>query len=271
MRQATAVIISVYKDDTRPIVEETFDSLFTQSTQAFDIFVQGDGPLDDDVESYLDTLYKEKKIKSLHKRSENRGLAYSLNEMIERVLTLEYDYIFRMDADDICVHNRILHQCDYLNKHPEIDVLGGWIEEFNTDTNERQIVHYPQQHADILKHMLKRNPMAHVTVAFRTDFFRRFGQYNPESKNEDFRLWVDAFSKGAKFHNLQETLVEVRTNNAFYTRRKNKQRALEVMKIKFDATRRFNFGLKGYLFAIAHYLLFMSPGNIKQLIYKYFR
>ncbi len=265
------VIISLYKNDTLEVVEEMFQSLFNQTVHNFDIFVQEDGPLSQELENYLADLYRNKKITSLHKRQTNRGLAYSLNELIERVSASGYTYIFRMDGDDIAVANRIELQSDYLDRHPKVDILGGWIEEFNTDSGETQIIHYPEAHTDILKHMVKRNPMAHVTVAFRADFFRRFGIYDNNSKNEDFRLWVNAFSSGATFHNLQEVLVKVRTNNAFYSRRKDKQRALEVMKIKFDATRRFHFGLKGYIYAVAHYLLFMAPGTLKLLIYKYFR
>lgn len=265
------VIISLYKNDTLPVVEEMFQSLFNQTVDNFDIFVQEDGPLPQELENYLAGLYQNHKITSLSKRQENRGLAYSLNELVERALALGYTYIFRMDGDDIAVANRIELQSTYLDKHPKIDVLGGWIEEFNTDSGETQTILYPQEHTEILHHMVKRNPMAHVTVAFRADFFNRFGRYDPDSKNEDFRLWVDAFNAGARFHNLQSILVKVRTNNAFYTRRKNRQRAMEVMKIKFDATKRFHFGIKGYLYAIAHYLLFMAPGTLKQLIYKYFR
>lgn len=268
---ATVVLLSVYKNDTLPVVKETFDSLFAQTYQNFDILVQQDGTIPSNLHHYLQDLKEHQKIAYLGERIENRGLAYSLNELIHIGLNRGYNYIFRMDADDICTPKRIEHQLNYLNDHPEVDLLGGWIEEFNTDTDAKQIIPYPQEHAEILAHMIKRNPMAHVTIAFRADFFRRFGFYDPKSLNEDFRLWVDAFEKGATFHNLQEVLVLVRTNNAFYSRRKNKQRAIEVMNIKFDATRRFNFGLKGYLYALAHYLLFMAPGTLKQFIYKYFR
>ena len=266
-----ALLLSVYQNDTQGIVQETINSLFTQSYRNFDIFIQSDGPISSELSSYLDTLLTQKVIYSFHKRDINKGLAYSLNELIERVLTLKYHFIFRMDADDISVPQRIEHQLSYLKEHPEVDLLGGWIQEFNTDSGQTQIIRYPQAHNDILQHMQKRNPMAHVSVAFRSSFFTRFGFYNPESRNEDFRLWVDTFEAGAVFHNLQEVLVKVRTNNAFYSRRKNKQRALEVMRIKFEATRLFGFGLKGYFYAIAHYLLFMAPGFIKQFIYKYFR
>lgn len=271
MRNRSAVILSLYKNDTLAVVRETFESLFAQSVQNFDILVQEDGTISQTLDNYLQQLFDDNKIMLLQRREENFGLAYSLNELITYALHSKYTYIFRMDADDICTPKRIEDQTNFLNSHPEVDILGGWIEEFNTDTQQRQVIHYPEKHDDILHHMLKRNPMAHVTVAFRASFFQRFGFYDPNSKNEDFRLWVDAFEKGAHFHNLQKVLVQVRTNNAFYSRRRDNHRALEVMKIKFDASRRFNFGIKGYIYAVAHYLLFMAPGSIKQFIYKFFR
>lgn len=271
MNKSAALILSLYKNDTLPIVQETFTSLFKQTEKNFDIFVQSDGLIDTQLENYLETLLKEKKIASFSKRVENKGLAYSLNELITRVLPLGYAYIFRMDADDICSPERIEHQLDYLNKHPEVDLLGGWIEEFNTDTNEKRVVHYPQNHQQIFALLARRSPMAHVTVTFRADFFERFGFYDEQSKCEDLELWVRAMQHGATFHNLQEVLVKVRTNNAFFTRRKNHQRALELWKIKVGATKQFKFGIKGHLYATTHYLVWMAPGPIKHFFYKHFR
>jgi len=43
------------------------------------------------------------------------------------------------------------------------------------------------------------------------------------------------------------------------------------MLLKIDATRTFGFGLQGYIFAIAHFLLFMSPSWLKKIIYKNLR
>jgi len=113
--------------------------------------------------------------------------------------------------------------------------------------------------------------MAHVTLCFRSSFFDTISSYNIEKLNEDFDMWIRALKKEVKLHNLQEVLVKVRTNNAFFARRKNIKRAIEVMELKFDATRTFGFGIKGYAYAIAHLLLFMSPSWLKSYLYKNLR
>lgn len=113
--------------------------------------------------------------------------------------------------------------------------------------------------------------MAHVTVCFRKRFFDTIPAYDVSKSNEDFDLWIRALKKGLCLHNLQEVLVEVRTSNAFFNRRRNIKRAWEVMLLKLNATQYFSFGVKGYFYAVAHFCLFLSPSWIKQYIYKNLR
>lgn len=267
----SALILSVYRNDTLDVLETMFRSLFEQSTQAFDILVQEDGPVAPEVDAYLEMLHREGKIAHLGRRSQNRGLAYSLNELIGVALERGYGLIFRMDSDDICVPERIALQTAYMAQHPEVDLLGGWIEEFNTDSGERQVVTYAQTHDAIVRFLQKRSPMAHVTVVFRRGFFDKAGFYHPESLCEDLDLWIRALQAGCRFHNLQQVLVRVRTNDAFYARRKNLRRAYEVMVLKLKASRLFGFGWRGYFYAAAHFLVFMAPGRVKALLYRKMR
>lgn len=267
----TAVIISVYRGDSLSQLQECMDSIFSQSFKNYHIYVQKDGVVSSDVGEYLDNLKSRGFIHYLGSRQQNRGLAFSLNELLELVLDAKYLYIARMDADDICCSNRLEMQRSFLFNNEEIHVCGGEIEEFNEDSKERVVVSYKACHSDILKELRVRNPVAHVTVMIRRSFFEKVGLYNSERLNEDLDLWIRGFKCGAKFHNLDEVLVKVRTSNAFYTRRANWRRALEVMKLKLHATKTFKFGASGYFFAVAHFFLFMSPGWLKIFLYKRLR
>lgn len=267
-----AVILCVYKNDTLEQFDEMFKSLRSQTYTHFDVFVQQDGKIDQDLENYLDEKHQQKEIYHLNKRDTNQGFAYSLNEIISHVISCKhYQYIMRMDSDDICVLNRMEKQYEFLEKHPEIDVCGGWIEEFNTDDKTVQVIQYPKGNTAIIQHLKRRNPVAHVTTFFRVEFFEKVGLYDENKLNEDFDLWVRALGKRVGFYNLQEVLVKVRTNNAFFGRRKNIKRAFEVMQLKFKSTQMFSFGITGYLYAVAHFILFMSPAWIKSLVYKNLR
>lgn len=261
--------MSVYRNDNLLYLQEALESLYTQTYKA-DIFIQQDGEVSKEMERFLASELQHDKLVFVGRRAENRGLAYSLNELLKQVSS-EYEYIVRMDADDISIVERIEKQVNFLEDHPNIQALGGWIEEFNMDTEEAQIVRYGETHEELKSNLMKRNPLAHVTVCFRHSFFDTISSYDTTKLNEDFDLWIKAFKKDVELYNLQEVLVRVRTNNAFFNRRKNIKRAQEVMQLKFDATKTFGFGLKGYMYAIAHFIVFMSPAWLKSYMYKNLR
>jgi cellulose synthase/poly-beta-1,6-N-acetylglucosamine synthase-like glycosyltransferase len=264
-----AIIMSIYKNDKLPELKESLESLYNQTKKA-DIFLQLDGRVLVEIENYLDNEFEEKRVTYLGKRDENLGLSTSLNELLQIVLPY-YTYIVRMDADDISVPKRIEKQISFLESHPDIQALGGWIEEFNIDTDEKQVVQYGEYHDSLKQNLMKRNPLAHITICFRNTFFDKIASYDTEKLNEDFDLWIRAFKGDVKLHCLQEVLVEVRTSHDFFARRKNVKRAKEVMFLKFDASKTFGFGVKGYLYAVAHFLLFLSPSWVKRYLYKSLR
>lgn len=267
----TAVIMSVYKNDKLEYFKESLESLYFQTFKEFDILLQCDGTLPNELESYLDKEYEFGRIKILNKREENKGLAFSLNELVKIGLLLGYEYFIRMDADDICMLNRIKKQIEFMKEHDDIDICGGLIEEFNIDSGEKQLVKYPENSDEILNGMKKRNSVAHVTTCIRKTFFEKVGLYDSSKLNEDLDLWIRGFENKCKFYNIQEILVKVRTNNAFFNRRKNIKRAKEVMQLKLKATKILGFGIIGYIYAIAHFILFMLPGGLKKMMYKYMR
>lgn len=264
-----ATIMSVYKNDKLSYLKTALESLYSQS-KSTDIFIQQDGQLPLELDVYLDKEFEEKRVTYLGKRDENLGLSTSLNDLLQIVLS-NYTYIVRMDADDISVPKRIEKQISFLEANPDIQAVGGCIEEFNIDTDEKQIVKYGEYHDTLKQNLIKRNPLAHVTICFRNTFFDVIPEYDTEKLNEDFDLWIRAFKHDVKLHCLQEVLVKVRTSNDFFARRKNVRRAKEVMFLKFDASKTFGFGIKGYLYAMAHFLLFLSPSSVKTFLYKKMR
>jgi len=264
-----AVIMAVYRNDKLDYLKDALESLYNQTLKA-DIFIQVDGEIPLELSNYLNQELMNGHLTFLGMHDTNIGLAGSLNELLQIVL-LKYTYIVRMDADDISVHSRIEKQVQFLENHKNIHALGGWIEEFNMDTNQVQTITYGEKNDVLKSNLMKRNPMAHVTICFRNSFFDTIDLYDSSKSNEDLDLWIRALKKDIKLHNLQEILVRVRTSNAFFSRRKNIKRAVEVMYLKFDATKAFHFGLRGYVYAFLHFLLFLSPTWIKQYIYKNFR
>ncbi len=67
-----------------------------------------------------------------------------LNDLLILCKEANIEYIVRMDADDISVTNRLANQVNYLLLHPEVDVVGGRIEEINEQSERNgKVLHTP--------------------------------------------------------------------------------------------------------------------------------
>ena len=64
---------------------------------------------------------------------ENVGVGKAYNEGIK---ACKCDYIVKMDSDDISLPNRCLKQMTLFAVKPKLDIIGTYVEEFDTDTDE---------------------------------------------------------------------------------------------------------------------------------------
>jgi glycosyltransferase involved in cell wall biosynthesis len=143
------------------------------------------------------------------------GLHHNLNHAAKAVRTA---WIARMDADDINLPDRFAAQVAFLRERPDIEVLGGAIEEVAPDGRlSRRTA--PLDHAAIVRRARWRSPMNHMTVIMRLDVFMAAGGYPIISKKEDYALWLTMIGRGARFANLPQDLVKVRLGGDFARRR----------------------------------------------------
>ena len=94
MGRKSAVIMSLYRNDTIEFVTLAVESILNQSYTDFDLYIQYDGPIKDEVDAYLSHL-NDKRI-HIYKRLENKGLAQSLSMTILLVWMLT---TFRQQID----------------------------------------------------------------------------------------------------------------------------------------------------------------------------
>ena len=119
-----AVIMSIYKNDVLRYTKLAVESILNQTYSDFDFYIQYDGPIREDINNYLSSL-KDSRI-LIQKRAENKGLAQSLNDLLAIVMPKGYEFIARMDADDISEPNRFERQIKYFDQHPDVECLGTW-------------------------------------------------------------------------------------------------------------------------------------------------
>lgn len=123
----------------------------------------------------------------------NRGLIYRLNESIGMA---NGEYYARMDADDIMVTTRIEEEVNFLEKHPNVDVVGASI---MTIDNNNKIIGSGYNEGEV-------HSFIHPTVMGRTVWFESNKYADWALRAEDFELWTRTANKSI-FHAIGKPLL----------------------------------------------------------------
>lgn len=266
-----SVLMSVYKKDSPEYLQIALKSIYEQqSIKPDEVVIVVDGPIPENLREVLDSFKKDKeKIVKIIQQEQNKGLGEALKKGTEYCTG---DYIFRMDSDDISVFDRFEKQINYIEKHSNIDVLGGNIAEFqkSIDEENKRLRVCPMNHEDIVKMGKKRNPMNHVTVCIKKEALVNSGGYQSLLYLEDYYLWLRMIVNNCKLENLNETLVLVRVGNGFEGRRSTKKHieGWRTLQNFMKKNKMINF-LEAKLNMIYIRVFVSTPPWIKKIIYKF--
>lgn len=266
------VLMSVYKNDNPEHLKLSIDSILNQTYQEFLLLIGVDGVVSDGLSEVLHGYEDDARVKVFWFK-ENRGLTAVLNNLLEEGRKLQPRYLARMDADDISKTDRFEKQVKYLEAHPDLDVIGGAIEEMEYDGKlNGKVIRYPLTHVECFRFFATRNPLAHPAVMFCASFFDKVTSYNASyKKNQDTELWYRAFKAGCKFGNLEDVVLTFRVSKDMYKRRGGAKFAKEVLKLRNEINRGLGYGIKATLFGYAYYVMAISPGWVKKFAYNVFR
>ena len=157
----------------------------------------------------------------IEKNSSNIGLTKSLNKAIK---LCSCDYIARMDSDDISIPERFELQINFLENNKDIDVLGGSIQEINTENKELGIRTFPKSNKSVLKQIPISSPLNHPSVMFRRKVFDEGNFYNEKYiTSQDIDFWFTLLSKKYKISNIDRIVILFRLNNNMAKRRSYKK------------------------------------------------
>lgn len=259
--------MSLYKNDILGYVKQAVKSILDQTFADFDFYIQYDGPVKEEVDEYLAEI-NDDRLK-LYRRENNKGLACSLNELLDRVLNHGYDYIARMDADDMSMPERFENQLEYLKTHPDCDIVGTWAIEIKSDDSEFYKKQMPLSHEECWQFYMKRNPMIHPTVMFRKSYFEKAGYYPEHTfQEEDTMLWASGFANGCVFANIPEYLYRFRIDDQFFNRRKGLRFAVDTFNIRHQIRKKLGFPIVADIYALLFAASKIMPETILKILYK---
>lgn len=217
-----SVVLSTYNEEK--YIAESIKSILNQSYPYFEFIIVNDGSTDNTLQ--IIKSFNDPRIVIIDKP--NSGLPDSLNKGIEKA---KYDWIARMDGDDIALPDRFEKQVKYINDN--IGVIGG---QFKFIDENGCFLNYPPSKKPL--HTLKSklfillgwNPLAHPTALIRKKILEKVGKYDTNFKaSQDLDLWL-RLSKHCSIINTSEQILLYRKHaNNISSSKKDYQQKLSFL------------------------------------------
>lgn len=296
-----SVIMSIYKSDVPELVRVALDSLLQQTLLPNEIVIVGDGPVPAELEQVVSSfkcqvskirttpnpsfakggnLVPEDRKESLETRNQepetivtylpqekNGGLGEAMRIAAEAA---KYDYLARMDSDDICLPDRFEKQMKCFEENPELSLVGGMITEFDGEPENiiaKRIL--PLEDAEIKRMMRGRCAVNHVTVIFKKADLMKSGNYQPFWKQEDHYLWARMMEHGCKFRNIPDVVVNVRSGKDQIARRGGLRFYKSVVRVFWYMYRHglISFGYFLYICTVRGIVQVLMPNRLRTWVY----
>lgn len=269
INQNFSVLLSVYRKEESFFLRQSLNSIFCQTLLPDEVVLVKDGPLTEELERIIDDYIIRFPILKVIPLSNNEGLGKALNEGLKHC---SFDIVARMDTDDIAKPNRFEKQIAVFEKMPEVDVVGAWVDEFESDyQNVVSIRKLPELHDDIFRFAQMRNPINHPVVMFRKSAVLAAGGYQHFPLLEDYYLWVRMLNGGAKFYNVQESLLSFRFSTIMLKRRGGWKYAVNELKFQCEMWKMHFISFGGFLKnVLTHFIIRILPNSLRLAFYRKF-
>ncbi len=224
--------IPFYRGSNTEQFQEAVDSILTQTLLPERIHLIQDGSISSELYNLVESYVRENDNIQLLRIPQNKGLPYALNYSILHTTT---PYYARMDADDIAHHERFEKQLIFLEKHPEVEILGTSAWEFKKDPSNEDcfLRRMPPDRSRIEAFFHYRSPLVHSSVIFRRSVFARIGLYNVHFRTQqDIELWARALRENVVINNLTEPLQYFRTGETV-SRSSEKDNFIRQLKARY--------------------------------------
>ncbi len=202
MTPLVSVVLPVYNGAA--FLSEALDSLFAQTFTDYELIVIDDGSTDRTSEILQQV--QDSRL-TVYRHAQNQGLVAALNSGWQQA---SGSYIAIMNADDVCLPERLAQQTAFLNRHPDVGLLGTATEAINHAGEFQRLNLSLTQPGVIGWELFFKCPLAHPTVMIRRSLLVQTGGYRQERRYaEDYDLWTK-IAPLTRMANLPDVLLRYR-------------------------------------------------------------
>lgn len=185
-------------------LDSAIESIVNQTYSDYELIVINDGSTDNTLELIQKWATTDNRIKIIDQ--ENRGIVKSLNRAL---IDARGEYIARMDADDLCLPQRLERQLAAFSANPQLIACGTWFQKI--DANNKHILtisNPPIKDHHCKELLLLQNCFAHPSIMLRRNGApsEKLVYNDAYLYAEDYKLWSDIAEYG-QFYNIPERLL----------------------------------------------------------------
>lgn len=226
MKPAISVILSVYNGET--YLKEAIESVRNQTFQNWELVVINDCSTDGTAAILADFAARDPRIK-VHHNEVNLRLPTSLNKAID---LSEGKYIARMDADDICLPDRLQKQYDFMEQNGDVDLSSCRFLTLKNGVYACGGVGGRCDHAALMAMLLVSNPILHPGVIAKAEVMKQLHYDTTRTCTEDLELWTRMAIQGYTLRILPECLLIYRLHDKQITSTTLARQHTEVLDIQ---------------------------------------
>ena len=247
-----AILFSVYGGDSLTYLKQAIDSINQQDYLGLiDTIFCVDGVISDDMMA----VCKATKNAIVLQLSNNQGLASNLNNGLAYIKKKKYEFIARMDADDISDSKRIRLQVEFLMQQSAVMVVGASAKIIDGNGAVIGLKKVPYEVS--FSCLRYKNPIIHSSIMFKMAFLEFIGGYNATyKKNQDYYMWLRSCRSNIPIFNLQQPLVLFRYDSNIIQRRKKAQKNIIQLKSEFFS------GWRRFLYCLPNFIILCMPSPL---------
>jgi glycosyltransferase involved in cell wall biosynthesis len=205
MNPLVSVIVAAY--NAEKYIGAAIKSILGQTYQHFELIIVDDASQDNTAE--ITKSFYDSRIK-LIKHPHNAGPGKARNTAIS---ASQGRYIAVLDADDLSMPTRLQAQVNFLESHPEVDVVGSNEYCFNSYGKIiGQLGKSHTEHHDLIRHIDRNLPFAHPTMMAKAGWLSHYRYRESYRRAQDRELFLRTYQH-SKFANLPQNLYAYRLPN----------------------------------------------------------
>ncbi|MBQ2237331.1 MAG: glycosyltransferase [Clostridia bacterium] len=221
-----SLIMSVYNGED--YLAETIESVLSQTFTEWEFIIINDCSIDNTSKILAEYASNDDRIK-VHTNETNLRLPSSLNKALSLA---KGRYIARMDADDICMPDRLQKQYDFMEENPNVDLSSCRFMTLKNGVYASGGCGGKDDENSIKALLLVTNPILHPGIIAKAEVIKELGYDKNFTCTEDMELWTRFVLNNKRVEILSEYLMIYRLHDKQITETTLDKQKNEVIKVQ---------------------------------------